>query len=237
MLYRIIQFLGRQGLLIMSGAINPAEIAQEMADAVKPLGDSDTADLLYSLIEGVVDTGKDYGYLVYDFLDTDSKNQKDNDKYRLVKLVKDGIDSNKILQAFDIIFSDYYQKLTVKQQQLLLRRKSANIAGGAWINNALFSSTTTSLISVFWKRFIIGLGMTTTYTVGGKMSRAVYSSRQLMMDNPTLYWKLRTEGDLDLIYFLIEKQVEPFVRASQIQHINPMLFNEINDSFLSMEIE
>lgn len=219
----------------MESVINPTDIAQEMADAISPLSGSDTADFLYSLMEGVVDTGKDYGYLIYDFFDTDSKSQKDNDKYRLVKLIKDGIDDNKIIRALDIVYADYYQKLTKEQQQLLLRRKTGNITGGALVNNVLFSSTTASLISVFWKRFFVGLGMTTTYTIGGKMARAVYSSRQLMLDNPSLYWRLRAEGDLDLVYFLIEKQVEPFVKASQIQHTNPVLFNEINDNFLSME--
>lgn len=67
------------------------------------------------------------------------------------------------------------------------------------------------------------------------MARAVYASRQLMMDNSDLYWKLRSEGDLDLLYFFIEKQAAPFVKVLQIQKSNPALFNEINNKFLSME--
>ncbi|MBW7982020.1 hypothetical protein [Enterobacillus tribolii] len=46
-----------------------------------------------------------------------------------------------------------------------------------------------------------------------------------------LYWKLRAEDGLDLSYFLVERQVTPFVKVIQIKQTNPILFNEINDNF------
>ncbi len=46
-----------------------------------------------------------------------------------------------------------------------------------------------------------------------------------------LHWKLRAEDGLDLSYFLVERQVTPFVKVIQIKQTNPILFNEINDNF------
>ncbi|WP_162844403.1 hypothetical protein [Enterobacillus tribolii] len=53
-----------------------------------------------------------------------------------------------------------------------------------------------------------------------------------MMDDSSLYWRLRAEGDLDLLYFAVESYAAPFVKVIQIKNIEPEIFNEINDHFL-----
>lgn len=114
----------------MDGVINPVEVAQEMADVVKPLGDSQLADFTYSVLQGAVDTGKDYGYLVYDFLDTDSRFQKDNDKIRLATLIKQGkVTSDNFFKILNIIYDIYHEKLTEEQKRLLARRKIGRVFG------------------------------------------------------------------------------------------------------------
>lgn len=220
----------------MNTSLVASTIAEEMSGSISALGDSDVADAFYSLLNGTWETLGDYGYLAYDFIDTDSRYQKNNDKHRIAKLVKDGINSEKVNRALHIVYEDYYKNLTEEQQQLLSRRQTAGIAGGAVANNFLFKNVTGTLLTGFFPRFFTGLTITTTYTLGGKIARSTYGSQQLMNDAPELYWKLRSEGDLDLLYFLIEKYAEPFVKASKIKKTNPALFEEINNKFLSLEL-
>ena len=81
-------------------------------------------------------------------------------------------------------------------------------------------------------KVVMGFTFLTLLSVGSLPSSAVYSSRQLNQRDTELYDSLRRQGHLDLLYFIIEKRVEPFEGATALWHKNRRLFNEVTALFL-----
>ena len=63
------------------------------------------------------------------------------------------------------------------------------------------------------------------------MSRSIYTSYELRNLNKDIYNELRGAGDLDLLYFLVEDNVRPFIEAINYQAshgaIDKQIFNEL----------
>ncbi len=56
---------------------------------------------------------------------------------------------------------------------------------------------------------------------------AVYTSEKLKVVNNTVYNKLRTAGDPDLFYFLVENYTGPFLDAMTLKERNPSAWSEM----------
>lgn len=65
--------------------------------------------------------------------------------------------------------------------------------------------------------------------IGGMAERSVYTSRSLQRKNPEIYYALYPRN-YDLLYFLIEPALEPFVEALQVRRNHgDAAFNKIID--------
>jgi len=72
-----------------------------------------------------------------------------------------------------------------------------------------------------------GLIISTIYSIGGSVSRAVYTSEKLKQVHYQIYNDLRAAGDLDLFYFLVEAYAGPFLDAFILKRNNPAAWDEI----------
>ena len=61
--------------------------------------------------------------------------------------------------------------------------------------------------------FAAGVVIVSALTIGAETSRAIYTARKLENQNPALYYRLKGMGDLDLLYFLVEEKLKPFLDA------------------------
>ncbi len=61
--------------------------------------------------------------------------------------------------------------------------------------------------------FAAGVVIGSALTIGAETSRAIYTARKLENQNPALYYRLKGMGDLDLLYFLVEEKLKPFLDA------------------------
>ncbi|MCT8344721.1 MULTISPECIES: hypothetical protein [Photorhabdus] len=204
------------------------EIAGKMVATI-----DDDSSWLTGFAEGVLDIPVDFYYVGYDYLDTEYRWDNENDKYRFVGLIKsEAITLNNLERIIQIIFEDYLGKLSEEQKQRLIETKVGKIFGGMISKYVIFRG---SLGAFFGAKWFTKLGGSVTFTatlgVGASVSRAIYTSRELAQTNPNLYMLLRREGNLDLLYFLVESKMEPYVRALEAYDENRGLFNEIFDEF------
>jgi len=81
-------------------------------------------------------------------------------------------------------------------------------------------------------KMLIGFSFSTLLSIGAFQSRAIYTSRKLSQRDPELYNCLRGLGDLDLLYFLMEKRLQPFETVFLLWRQNRPLFDEVSRFFL-----
>lgn len=82
-------------------------------------------------------------------------------------------------------------------------------------------------------RFLASAGMTGVLSVGAAISRSVYTSDELLNLNRDVYNELRGAGDLDLLYFLVEDNLKPFIEEINHQASHGSIDKEIFDGFLA----
>jgi len=64
-------------------------------------------------------------------------------------------------------------------------------------------------------------------SIGAETSRAIYTAKKLENQTPALYHRLRSMGDLDLLYFLVEDKIKPFIDACRMADVNRKEFNQM----------
>ncbi|MGV7961957.1 hypothetical protein QPK13_12890 [Photorhabdus tasmaniensis] len=204
------------------------EIAEKMVSII-----NDDSSWLTGFTEGVLDIPVDFYYLGYDYLDTDHRWDNENDKYRFVGLIKSkAISFNNLERVIQIIFEDYLDKLSEEQKQRLIETKVGKIFGGIVAKYVIFNGQLGAFFGTKWFTKLGGsLAFTTVLGLGASVSRAIYTSRELAQTNPNLYMLLRREGNLDLLYFLVESKMESYVRALEAYEEDRSLFNEIFNEF------
>ncbi|MEH3776547.1 hypothetical protein POW02_21335 [Enterobacter asburiae] len=75
--------------------------------------------------------------------------------------------------------------------------------------------------------FAAGVVIGSVLTIGAETSRAIYTARKLENQNPVLYYRLKSMADLDLLYFLVEDKLKPFLDACSAADVNQHEFNEV----------
>ncbi|UNX76041.1 hypothetical protein [Klebsiella aerogenes] len=88
-------------------------------------------------------------------------------------------------------------------------------------------------ISKIIPRFLVSVGVTGVLSVGASISRSIYTSYELRNLNKEIYNQLRGIGDLDLLYFLVEGNIKPFIIAINCQQAHGAIDKEIFNHFLS----
>ncbi|HFI1930237.1 hypothetical protein [Yersinia enterocolitica] len=203
------------------------ELATKMADSINL-----KSGFLRSFAGGALELPVDLYYLGYDFLDTDNRWANSIDKERCIRLVKRGFANGENLEKIaNVIFTRYLDKVDADKLKNIAINGSASIAGSMVANRLVLGNIGAIFARNLIAKMLIGFSFTTILSIGAVQSRAVYTSRELSMRDPELYAYLNRLGDLDLLYFLVEKRIRPFEDATALWSRNRQLFDEVTKYF------
>jgi len=176
--------------------------------------------------EVVLDFTNDIAALAVNFIDTENRYRNETDTYRLLYRLKRGLHDQDLSKIINLILKRFTDEIKNNKTNYI-EDNLAKATGKAFINATLIND----LASLFSQKFIgkmsAGLIISTVYSIGVSVSRAIYTSERLRMVNYQVYSDLRTAGDLDLFYFLVEAYAGPFLDAMILKKRNPAAWDEI----------
>lgn len=189
-------------------------------------------------IDGVLSVPKDISYLAFGFIDSDSRYQRESEKIRMLTAIKYGLlENHNFIRTIETVLDNFNKTVPEDKQNAIYGKTMASVAGRT-ITNSLIAGKLATIIAqrssflITLRGGIIG----NTLLIGGMVERCIYTSERLQQYNPEIYNRLRTR-DLDLLYFLVEPALKPFVEALKIRNtqgqaafekILSMVENEIN---------
>lgn len=211
---------------------SPIQIAEGMLKIFQT-GNESTADtLLRSAFDSFTSLPVDVWVVAKDFFDADNRGLNERERIRLAELIKRGVSSEDFRRLMYIVVSRYVSGLTDEQVGKILVKLAGSRLGNAAFKT-FFSSELASWFGTYLiPRFLLSAKITGMLGVGAMVSRSIYSSRNLKELNETIYYALRNAGDLDLLYFMVEDVLEPWVEAINYITSNKMLSQEIFEHFL-----
>jgi len=204
------------------------EIAREMLEAINV----DGSGFFGAIAKGVVSLPVSFGYLGYDFIDTEHRRENQDDKFRLTRLIQKGVFNHDVIeQVIRVSLNSFVSRVNIERIAVIVKNVSGSFVGkmifteltGVKLGEAIASRG----LSAFFAGSLAGLLL----TFGAETSRAIYTSRDLRDRNPGLHDKLKSMGDLDLLYFLVEDIVKPFDIACEIGDRNPAEFDKVCEYF------
>ncbi|MBN3197116.1 hypothetical protein H5A20_00140 [Pectobacterium brasiliense] len=196
----------------------------ELADRIVKM--LTTTDFYEGMGNGISEIGKNFGYLAYDFIDTDTRYAKSREMERLIKAVHRGIVSReKIIEAIKIIFKVFNRNASESQKEAIYHNAVGSVAGSMLVSQAVFQIA---------KR--IGdapkVSTSTVYYIlllGGMAKRSIYRSMYLKNNTPEVYSELRRD-DLYFLFFLFEENIEPLTEAIKMRRTyGNGMFNKLID--------
>ncbi|NIG15828.1 MULTISPECIES: hypothetical protein [Pantoea] len=189
-------------------------------------------------IDGVLSVPKDIGYLAFGFIDTDNRYQRESEKIRMLTAIKYGLlENHNFIKTIETVLDIFNKTVPEDKQNAIYGKTMASVAGRT-ITNSLIAGKLATIIAQR-SSFLITLRgglIGNTLLIGGMVERCIYTSERLQQYNPEIYNRLRTR-DLDLLYFLVEPALNPFVDALKIRNTQgqvaferllSMVENEIN---------
>ncbi|MFZ4835489.1 hypothetical protein [Rouxiella sp. Mn2063] len=170
------------------------------------------------LINGILSVPTDIGYLAFGFIDTDSRRLRETDKIRMVSAIRYGILENQnIKNTIETVLRLFNKDVPEEKQNAMYSKTTAAIAGRT-LTNSIISSKLAAIITqrstVFIK--IKGGLIGNVLLAGGMAERSVYTSERLQLNSPEVYSALRPQN-YDLLYFLAEPVLNPFVEALNVK--------------------
>lgn len=189
-------------------------------------------------IDGVLSVPKDIGYLAFGFIDSDSRYQRESEKIRMLSAIKYGLlENHNFIRTIETVLENFNKIVPEDKQNAIYGKTMTSVAGRTITNSLIAGKLATSIAQR--SSFLIALRggiIGNTLLIGGMVERCIYTSERLQQYNPDIYNRLRTR-DLDLLYFLVEPALNPFVDALKIRNtqgkaafekILSMVENEIN---------
>lgn len=189
-------------------------------------------------IDGVLSVPKDIGYLAFGFIDTDRRYQRETEKIRMLTAIKYGLlENHNFIKTIETVLDIFNKTVPEDKQNAIYGKTMASVAGRT-ITNSLIAGKLATIIAQR-SSFLITLRgglIGNTLLIGGMVERCIYTSERLQQYNPEIYNRLRTR-DLDLLYFLVDPALNPFVDALKIRNTQgqvaferllSMVENEIN---------
>ena len=188
------------------------------------VGDS---GFLASVAQGMLSFPVSMYYLGYDFMDTTHRHSNFDDRVRMANMLKRGIsvhqEAQKIVNA---VIREFMSKVNMDSIQGIAQNFTGVMAGkfifAELTGVKLGAAVSTRIMTSFAAGVVIGSAL----TIGAETSRAIYTARKLENQNPALYYRLKSMGDLDLLYFLVEDKLKPFLDACSVADVNKHEFNE-----------
>lgn len=189
------------------------------------VGDS---GFLASVAQGMLSFPVSMYYLGYDFMDTTHRHSNFDDRVRMANMLKRGIsvhqEAQKIVNA---VIREFMSKVNMDSIQGIAQNFTGVMAGkfifAELTGVKLGAAVSSRIITSFAAGVVIGSAL----TIGAETSRAIYTARKLENQNPALYYRLKSMGDLDLLYFLVEDKLKPFLDACSVADVNKHEFNEV----------
>ncbi|HED2513907.1 TPA: hypothetical protein R4Y75_003166, partial [Enterobacter asburiae] len=178
------------------------------------VGDS---GFLASVAQGMLSFPVSMYYLGYDFMDTTHRHSNFDDRVRMANMLKRGIsvhqEAQKIVNA---VIREFMSKVNMDSIQGIAQNFTGLMAGkfifAELTGVKLGAAVSTRIMTSFAAGVVIGSAL----TIGAETSRAIYTARKLENQNPALYYRLKSMGDLDLLYFLVEDKLKPFLDACSV---------------------
>lgn len=192
---------------------NYQEIARRIAKIIL------SPESAIGFIDGVLSVPKDIGYLAFGFIDTDSRYQRESEKIRMLTAIKYGLlENHNFIKTIETVLDIFNKTVPEDKQNAIYGKIMASVAGRT-ITNSLIAGKLATIIAQR-SSFLITLRgglIGNTLLIGGMVERCIYTSERLQQFNPEIYNRLRTR-DLDLLYFLVEPALKPFVDALKIRN-------------------
>jgi hypothetical protein len=176
-------------------------------------------DTVTGLIKGALSVPSDYGYLIYGIFDTDSRYKRETERIRMMTAIKhDILNYDNITNAVQLIFKLFNEYLSESEQDKIYRDVITSVIGRI-STNAIVSNIAKAVIenASFIHVVFKGRGnpitfLSTMLLFGGMAERSIRTSENLSLKSPEIYGLLKPR-DYDLLYFLFEDAVQPFVDA------------------------
>ncbi|XTZ40157.1 hypothetical protein ACQYRI_09365 [Salmonella enterica] len=188
---------------------------------------------IQSAVTGFMEIPEDLWTLTKDFFDTDNRWRNQTDRIRLLTLIKKGLTSEDVRRLMNVVVRKYIAGLNEEQSKELFLKVSGTKVGGAAFKMIFVNELMSLFISKIIPRFLVTAGVTGVLSVGASVSRSIYASYELLKINKEIYFELRGAGDLDLLYFIVEDNVRPFLEAIKYQGTNNTIDTEIFNIFLA----
>lgn len=186
-------------------------------------------DSALGFIHGMLSVPVDLGYLVYGYLDTESHYPHETERIRITYAIANGIlNHDRVIDAIQIVFSQFNKYVTESEQNKIYSSSISSLSGRT-LTNAFLSVRITNAVLINANFFVKARGglIGNILLAGGMMERCIRTSEHLSVDEPEVYEALRHK-DYDLLYFLFEPALKPFVDALSIRRTQGMLaFNQI----------
>ncbi|QIU92177.1 hypothetical protein [Yokenella regensburgei] len=203
--------------------MNTNDIATRIADVII------SPDAAIGLIHGVMSVPIDIGYLVYGYLDTDSHYSHQTERIRIARAIERGVlNHDRIIDAVQIILTEFNKYIPESKQNILYSRSLFSIFGRIITNSMLSSKIATTIAERASVLVAIRGGAVGNFLlIGGMIERCIRTSEQLGLEEPQVYSLLRVR-DYDLLYFLFEPALKPFIDALAVRR------NQGNSSFMNI---
>lgn len=186
-------------------------------------------DTVIGFMDGVMSVPIDLGYMVYGYFDTESHYAHDRGRMRIAQAIHKGILSHdRIADAIQIIFTEFNNQVTESDQNKIYSRVVSSVAGRI-LTNSTVSARIAAVIAggTFLHTKIGGGAIGSVFLLGGMTERCIRASEKLSIEEPEAYQLLRPM-DYDLLYFLLEPALKPFIDALSVKrHQGTYAFNKI----------
>lgn len=189
-----------------------AEVAQRIVDIII------SPDSAIGLVHGIFSVPVDLGYLAYGLFDTDAYYAHETETIRMIEAIKRGIlNHDRIIDAIQAILNDFNKYVLETEQNKIYSHAVFSVVGRAATNTFISGKLAVAIAqgSSFFVKVRGGI-IGNILLVGGMKERCIRASEKLSVEVPELYAILRL-SDYDLLYFLFEPALSPFVDALTVR--------------------
>lgn len=199
------------------------EIANRIADVIL------SPESVTGLIHGVLSVPMDIGYLAYGYLHTESRYSHQTERVRIVKAIRNRIlDYDRIIDAINLVLGVFNNYVNEAEQNKIYSRTVSSVLGRI-TTNSLISSRIAAAIAGQASIFVAfrGGAVGNILLAGGMAERCIITSERLRIEDPEVYGLLRPR-DYDLLYFLFEPVLKPFIDALNVRRVEGLpAFNRV----------
>jgi len=200
------------------------------------------ADIAGAVLKGVAEIPLDLYYGTrrtfedLGFRGAEVQKANNEERERIRALIKDAIRNRHVLERLiRIVIDDTFEKLPHETQQKIVERmqlggikttskQGAKVVLSGYLGSKLAAAITVKVIAQRLTKLGVGFAVS-ALILQGFLERASNASQRLAQANPTLHRKLKSQN-LDMLYFLAEAELAPFVSLNVTQLRHPAVFDD-----------